>query len=184
LDPEIVSVAFQISVTLWPSGQAQATVQPCVGTEPLFVTVNPSWKPPLHEVVSDHAAEQLGADEPVPVAVAVAVADADCEGVCDGDEDAVAVADALAVAEVDALTEAEAEADADADCVGCAPVPPLSTTIDSAGTETVLPEKALLTTVGFAASYTYSVSDELVRPSDAVLIEYATLGLALTNITL
>ena len=132
---------------------------------PPFVTVNPSWNPPLHELVSDHEAVQLGEDE--PVLVAVAVADAVCVGVRDGVEEAVAVAEALA----DADADAEALAVGDADCVGWEPAPPLSTTIDSAGTETVPPEKELLTTVGFAASYTYWVSAVLVSPSEAVLIE-------------
>ena len=157
-----MSAALQIWVTASPSGQVHFTVQPFVGLVPVFVTVKPSWKPPLHEFVIDQEAEQAGLAPPVAVPVPVGVP--------------VAVAVELGVPEAeadgDADTDAEAVGEADADAVGVPvgslPVPPLSTTIDSAGTEIDEPLNALLVIVGSAASYTYWVVEPPVRPVCAV----------------
>jgi hypothetical protein len=118
------------------------TVQPVVGVVPESVTVKPSWKPPLHELVTDQVAVQ-------PPAVAELLA----EALTDGDDDALALAEALAdaLADADAERDGVAETEAEADPDGAVPLPLVSTTTDSAGTDSELPENALVVTVGLAA---------------------------------
>lgn len=77
---------------------------------PESVTVKPSWNPPLHELVSDHAAVQ-----PVPPvgledaeADGDAEADADALGLALGEADALGLALGLALGDAEALGEAEA----------------------------------------------------------------------------
>lgn len=135
---------------------------------PLLVTVKPSWNPPLHELVKDQVAEQP-AEVPEALAEGDALGDWDVDGDCDGDWDWDGDGEA------DAEAEAEADADGDCDVLGVAdgegeePVPFDSTTIDSAGTDTELPEKLVVVMAGLAALYVYSVSVELVRPRLDVL---------------
>jgi hypothetical protein len=119
-----------------------------IALDPLAVTVNPSWNPPDHELVSDQVAVQ-----PLPAEV-LGLAEADALGLaeaeCDGD--AEAEADGEALAECDGDAEAEGLAEADGEPVGVVPAPPESTTTDSAGIEIEVPLAVPLTTVGFAAS--------------------------------
>ncbi len=120
--------------------------------------MKPSWKPPLHELVSDQLTVQA-ADEPVALAEGEADGDADCDG------EALAEADGLAEAEADGL----ADTDGDGDEEGEDPEPLVSTTTDSAGIDSELPVKVLCVIVGLAALYTYAVSELLVIPRLDVL---------------
>ena len=54
-------------------GHEKPTVQELVADFPLFVTVNPSWKPPDHEFVRDQATEHDFAEPVLGVPVGVAV---------------------------------------------------------------------------------------------------------------
>src|SRR6185312_1164303 len=135
-------------------GHEYFTFQPVIALDPLLVTVNPSWNPPDHELVSVQVAVQ-----PLP-AVVVGLAEAEALGLVEAEADA----DGDGLAECDAEADAEGEALADGEPVGVVPAPPDRTTTDSAGTEIEVPLAVPLTTVGFAASYVYSVSELLVRP--------------------
>ena len=126
--PDWVAVALQIWVMACVPGQLKLTFQPDVAAAPGLVTVKPSWKPPLHEFTTDQVTWQLPGAV-VPVAV----------GLGDGLGDAL-VGDGLG----DALVGVGVG-------VGAAPLPLVSTTTDSAGTDTELPEKLLCVTDGLAA---------------------------------
>jgi hypothetical protein len=67
--------------------------------------------------------------------------------------------------------------------VGAVPLPLVRTTTDSAGTVTALPETLLVTMLGSASSYVYSVSEALVIPRLEVLTLYELVGSALTSMT-
>lgn len=138
--PDWVSVAFQICEMVCEPGHEYPTFQPLIALPPESVTVKPSWKPPLHELVTDQVAVQ-------PPAVPDALAEGEADGDELGDEDglAEALADALALgpAECDGLAEGEPE--------GEEPLPLVSTTTDCAGMVSDPPENALCAIVGFAA---------------------------------
>lgn len=157
--PDCVSVAFQICVMVCDPGQEYPTFQPLIALPPA-VTVNPSWKPPLHELLTDQVAVQPP-DEPEELAEGEE--DGDELGEAEGDEEALteALAEALGEAERDGLADGEPE--------GEEPLPLLSTTTDSAGMVSDPPENVLCAIVGFAALQTYSVSEVLVIPRLAVL---------------
>jgi hypothetical protein len=137
---------------------------------PEFVTVKPSWKPPDQEFVNDQLTEQPApavlVDEGLGLGVTLGLGLGDELGL--GEELGLGLADWLVLG----LGVGD----------GC-PLPLDSTTIDSAGTLTDVPEKLLLATVGFAAEYVYSVSAVLVMPRLEVEIVYALDGSALTSIT-
>ena len=135
--PDWVSVAFQICVTVCEPGQEYPTFQPLIALPPA-VTVNPSWKPPLHELLTDQVAVQPAAE---PEELAEGEEDGDELGEAEGDEDALA----------EALGEAERDGLADGDPEGEEPLPLLSTTTDSAGMVSDPPENVLCAIVGFAA---------------------------------
>lgn len=177
VDPDWVSVAFQICETVCEPGHEKITVQPLIGTEPVLVTVIVSWKPPLHELVVDQVAAQLA----TPEALAEGEAEADADGEAEAEAEALGDADGLG--EALALGEAECDGVADGEVEGCVPVPLVSTTTDSAGILSDVPENVLCVTVGLAALYAYSVSDRLLMPRLDVLIVYALDGSALASST-
>src|SRR6266702_3912597 len=105
-------------------GHEKVTFQPFVAAVPEFATVKPSWKPPLHELASDQLTVQPPGAGDVPVAVGVGV------GVGVG---VVTVGVGVGVG-------------------GGLPLPFVRTTIDSAGTETELPDTLLEAMLGLALS--------------------------------
>jgi hypothetical protein len=137
--PVCVSVAFQICVTVCEPGHEYPTFQPLIALPPA-VTVKPSWKPPLHELLTDQVAVQ---PPEVPEALAEGEEDGEELGEADGDEDALA--EALGEAECDKLGLADGEPE------GEEPLPLVSTTTDSAGMVSDPPENVLCAIVGFAA---------------------------------
>ena len=138
--PDWVCVAFQICEMVCEPGHEYPTFQPLIALLPESVTVKPSWKPPLHELVTDQVAVH-------PPAVPDELAEGEEEGDELGDEDglAEALADALALglAERDGLAEGEPE--------GEEPLPLVSTTTDCAGMVSDPPENVLCAMVGLAA---------------------------------
>ena len=138
--PDWVSAAFQICVMLCEPGHEYPTFQLLIAEVPESATVKPSWKPPLQELVTDQVAVQ---PPDAPEALA--------EGEEDGEEDGEEEGDALG--EEDGLAEALADAERDglADGEGEEPLPLVSTTTDSAGIVSEVPEKLLVAMVGLAA---------------------------------
>lgn len=110
--PDWVSAASQICEIVWAPGQVKSTVQSLVGAEPEFVTVKPSWNPPDQELVTDQATLHAA---PVVVGEGDGVGEVDDgDGEGDGDEEETDVGE---------------------------PLPPVSTTTDSAGSVTEVPLK-------------------------------------------
>jgi len=138
--PDWVSVAFQICETVCEPGHEYPTLQPLIALPPESVTVKPSWKPPLHELVTDQVAVQPP-DE--PEALAEGEEERDELGDEDGLAEALADALALGLAERDGLADGEPE--------GEEPLPLLSTTTDCAGIVSEPPENVLCAMVGLAA---------------------------------
>jgi hypothetical protein len=128
--PDWVSEAFQICVTAWAPGHDQLTFHPVVCAAPEFVTVKPSWKPPLQELTTDQLTWQPP-DEAVGVGVGVGVV-------------VVGVGVGVGVLRVGVGVGVGVG--------GGPPLPLVRTTTDSAGTETELPEKVAVAMAGLALS--------------------------------
>jgi hypothetical protein len=118
--------------------------QPAVAALPEFVTVKPSWKPPLHELTTDQLTWQLPAGDDVLVAVGVGVGVGVTVGVGVGVIVGVGVGVGVAVVAVGVGVGVGVG--------GGVPLPFVRTTTDSAGTDTELPEKLLETMAGLALS--------------------------------
>lgn len=138
--PDCVSVAFQICVMVCEPGHEYPTFQPLIAAVPESVTVKPSWKPPLHELLTDQVAVQ---PPDVPEELADGEEDGEELGEAEGDEDALA--EALGEADRDGLGLADGEPE------GEEPLPLLSTTTDSAGIVSDPPENVLCAMAGLAA---------------------------------
>ena len=140
--PLCVTVAFQIWVIDCEPGHEYDTFQPFAAVVPSLVTVTPSWKPPLHALVTVHVTEQ-----PPGLPVALAEGEAECDGDVDGDGDVLGEAEA----ECEGDADTDALADGDGDPLGGVPLPLVSTTTDSAGIDSELPVKLPVAMLGLAA---------------------------------
>jgi hypothetical protein len=144
--PDWVEVAFHICETVCAPGHEKLAFQPAVAAWPEFVTVKPSWKPPLHELTTDQLTWQLPAGDDVLVAVGVGVGVGVTVGVTVGVMVGVGVGVGVAVVAVGVGVGVGV------DVGGGVPLPFVKTTTDSAGTDTELPEKVLETMAGLALS--------------------------------
>jgi hypothetical protein len=137
--------AFQIWVTVCAPGHDQVTFHPFVGEVPLFVTVKPSWNPPLQELTSDQLVWQPGPGEVVWVGVG-----AGRVGVGAG---LVGVGVGVGVGEwAVGVGVGMVGVGVGVGVGGGPPVPLVRTTTDSAGTETELPENVVVAMAGLALS--------------------------------
>jgi hypothetical protein len=137
--PDCVALALHIWVMVCEPGQVYPMPQPFVAVAPVLATVKPSWKPPLHEFVTDHVT--LQPPEPTAEELGEGEALADCDGVGDGEADALA----------DALGE-DGPTVGVGEVLGEVPDTLVSTTTDSAGTETEAPDWVPVAMAGLAAS--------------------------------
>lgn len=87
MDPLLVTVAFQVWVTVWPLAKVHVTVQPLIAELPAVTWMSP-WKPPCHWPTIEYVAAQV---PPPAVGVVVGVADGVADGVPVGVTDGVAV---------------------------------------------------------------------------------------------
>jgi len=90
--PDVVTAAFQELVTVSAAlANENPVFHPAMGTDPLLVTVNWTWKPPDQEVTIDEVRAQAPAGAALPVELGEGLADGLDEGLGDelGDEDAL-----------------------------------------------------------------------------------------------
>ena len=139
--PDWVALALHIWVMVCAPGQVNPMPQLFVPVVPVLATVKPSWKPPLHELVTD----QVTLQPPVPTVEELG--DGDGEALADRDGEADALADGLG----DALGE-DGPTVGVGEVLGDVPEALVSTTTDSAGTDTEAPDWVLVAMAGLAAS--------------------------------
>jgi hypothetical protein len=134
--PDWVAVALHICEMVCAPGHEKLTFQPFVATVPEFVTVKPSWKPPLHELTTDQVTWQASPGG----------------GVVGGGVEGGGVEGGGTVEGGGLVGGGVVGGGVVGGGGGGVPLPFVRTTTDSAGTETELPEKVPETMVGLALS--------------------------------